>query len=115
MFRRHNKIMPEVPAPKKIPFTFSRTISLDGISIIVACITCSAYFGAMGVRVTHVEDSQRETKKELLEKQKDMADRQSRDEQIAQNQSETIRLLSANVQVLTTIVNERTTTPNHKP
>ena len=73
---------------------FNPTISFDGVAVIVACITCSVWFGGLSATVhQHSEQLKRH-------------------DEIMQSLSDNQKATSANIAVLTTLVNERTKNGN---
>jgi len=70
--------------------TFNPTISFDGVAIIVACVSCAIWFGGLSQTLkNHTEQLQHH-------------------DQILQTLSDSQKLQSQNIAVLTTLVNERT-------
>lgn len=74
----------------KVKVTFNPTISFDGVAIIVACVTASVWFGSLSATIKQHAESIRHI------------------EQIQEAQSESHKIMSQNIAVLTTLVNERT-------
>lgn len=72
------------------PITFNPTISFDGVAIIVVCVSCTLWFGALSTTIReHTENIKHLT-------------------QIQETQAQSLRVMSENIAVLTTLVNERT-------
>lgn len=73
---------------------FNPTLSWDGVAIITACVVCCVWFGSL-----------KETVRQQGEELHHHAD-------LLQTQGEALKLISQNIAVLQTMVNERTKNGN---
>jgi hypothetical protein len=82
--------MPEEPKKTNHRVTFNPSISIDGVAVILACITCSVWFGG------------------LKETVRQHADTLKTHEILMQTLAKSQELTAQNIAVLTTLINERT-------
>lgn len=77
-------------------FSFSPNLSFDGVAIIIGCITCCVWFGSINETIKNHTDTLR------------------RYGDVLQALTEGQKLQAANIAVLQTMINERTTPNNHQ-